>query len=215
VRLRRKDSGFSLIEIMVVLGLVGILVAAISSRINKNTNRAIRRDVRVFAASLRDLRNHARMRNLTYCLVINMPEKKDEKQTYWIESTGKHFLVTYDEEALKKLKEEAEAQKEGDKPPPDPGGFEIDGEMSKGGPQQLPDGLFFESVEIAALKKEFTSGRIYVHFFPEGRVEEAVLHIGNRDKLHWSLAIHPLTGHVDIISKEKKEKDMPTSDVNK
>lgn len=190
---------------MVVLAIVGVLVTAISSRINKNENRAIRKEVRNFASILRDLRNKARMRNTTYRLVINMPENKDEKQSYWIESTGRAFLVTYDEEALKKQKEEL---KEGEK---DPSGFEVDSELSKEGPTALADFLSFESVEIAAQKKEYTSGRIYIHFFPEGRVEEAVIHIGNRDKLHWSLAIHPLTGHVDIINKEKKLKDMPAS----
>jgi hypothetical protein len=197
---------------MIVLALVGLIVSAISSRINKSTNRTIRRDVRVFATQLRDLRNKARMRNVTYRMVINMPESKEEKQSYWVESTGRPYLVTYDEDALKKLREEQENNKdENGKPAKDPSGFEVDTEVSKEGPQPLPENLYFESVEIAAQKKEYTSGRIYIHFFPEGRVEEAVIHVGNRDQLHWSIAIHPLTGHVDIISKEKKLADMPST----
>jgi prepilin-type N-terminal cleavage/methylation domain-containing protein len=205
---RRREAGFSLIEIMIVLALVATLVTVISSKINRNDNRAIRKNIHAFSSQVRDLRNKARMRNLTYRLVINLPENEDEQQSYWVESTGKQFLVTYDEDALKKQKDEI---KEGKK---DPSGFEIDSEISKNGPQPLPKGLYFESVEILAQKKEYTSGRIYIHFFPEGRVEEAVIHITNRDKLHWSLAIHPLTGQVDLIDHNKKLKDMKTTEEN-
>lgn len=203
---RRHNSGFSLLEILIVLGIVGVLVASISSRITKSENREIRKNVRTFSTTLRDLRNKARMRSYTYRLVINMPESKEEKQAFWIESTGKNYLVTYDEDALKKKQEEL---KEG---APDPSGFEIDAELSKEGPKPLPEGLYFESVELAAQKKEYTSGRIYIHFFPEGRVEEAIVHLGNRDKLHWSLAIHPLTGQVEMYSRDQKLKDSQITD---
>jgi prepilin-type N-terminal cleavage/methylation domain-containing protein len=195
-------KGFSLIEVLIVLAIVGVTVAFLSQRIGKKDNRKIRRDVRIFAAEMRDLRNKARMRNATYRLVINLPENSKEKQSYWVESTTKSFLVTYDEDVLKKQKE---GLKEGDK---DPSGFEVDREVSKEGPGPLPDGLFFKSVEIASQKKEYTTGRIYIHFFPEGRVEEAVVHLTDGKSLHWSLAIHPLTGRVDLINKEKKLSDM-------
>lgn len=196
--MRNHSKGFSLIEILIVLAIVGVTVALLSSKIGKD-NRKIRRDVRVFASQIRDLRNKARMRNSTYRLVINMPEDIKEKQSYWVESTGKNFLVEYDEDVLKKKRE---ALREGEK---DSSGFEMDSDVSREGPQPLSDGLLFKSVEIAAQKKEYTSGRIFIHFFPEGRVEEAVIHITDTKKtLHWSLAIHPLTGRVDLINKEKK-----------
>lgn len=197
--------GFSLIEIMIVLGIIGAIVALMSSRIGRTGDRELRRDVRYFAASIKDLRNKARMRNRTYRLVINLPDNPREKQAYWVESTSQKFLVTYDEDALKKLEEEKRDRKEGE---PEPGGFEVDREVSGNEPKTLPNGLYFSGIEMAAQQKEFTAGRIYIHFFPEGRVEEAALHITNRDKLHWTLAIHPITGRVDIIAKETKLKDL-------
>ncbi len=200
-----STQGFSLIEILIVLAIVGLMVAVMSQSISKKDNRKIRRDVRVFSAQIRDLRNKARMRNLTYRLVINLPEDSKEKQTYWVESTSKRFLVTYDEERIKK---EKESLRDGDK---DPSGFDMDNEVSKEGATPLPDGLFFKSVEIAAQKKEYSSGRIFIHFFPEGRVEEAVIHLTDGQQLNWSLAIHPLTGRVDIINKEKKLNDLQNS----
>ncbi|MCB9073493.1 MAG: type II secretion system protein [Bdellovibrionaceae bacterium] len=196
-----QQRGFSLIEILIVLGLVAVLVTTFASKMGKS-NRAIRRDVRYFAASLKDLRNKARMRNMTYRLVINLPENKKEKQAYWIEATSKHFLVTYDEEELRKQKKD---QKED---LPDPSGFAIDKELSPKGPQPLPDGLSFSSIEIAAQQKEFTAGRLYVHFFPEGRVEEVAIHLTDGGKLNWTLKTNPLTGRVDVLEGDKKLKDL-------
>lgn len=206
ISLRKNQKGFSLIEILIVLGLISGIVAIMASKIGKSSDRELRRDIRYFAASLKDLRNKARMRNRTYRLVINLPENQKEKQVYWIESTSKQFLVTYEPEELEKLEDaRKEAEKEGQA---DPSGFTVDAELSGSEPKKLPDGLYFGAVEIAAQQKEFTAGRIFIHFFPEGRVEEAAIHLTNRDKLHWTLAIHPLTGRVDMINQNKKLKDL-------
>lgn len=206
ISIGKNRQGFSLIEIMIVLGLIGLLVATMASKITKSSDRELRREVRHLAGTIKDLRNKARMRNITYRLVINLPDNPKEKQAYWIESTTKKFLVTYDEDELKKKKEELEqAIKDGKG---DLSGFEIDKELSGKEPKYLPDGLYFSSVEIAAQQKEFTAGRLFIHFFPEGRVEEAAIHITNKDKLHWTLAIHPLTGRVDILTKNTKLKDL-------
>jgi general secretion pathway protein H len=204
--IRSNKNGFSLIEVLLVLALIGIIVASMASKMGKNTNREMRQEIRYFAASLKDLRNKARMRNRTYRLVINLPENPREKQVYWIESTSKQFLVTYKPEELEDLEDaRKEAEKEGQS---DPSGFTVDSELSGSDPKKLPEGLYFDGVEIAAQQKEFTAGRIFIHFFPEGRVEEAAIHITDRNKLHWTLAIHPLTGRVDLITQNKKLKDL-------
>ena len=201
-----SQKGFSLIEIMVVVVLIAIIVGMASQKSGAGKSRQIRKEVRNFASLVREIRTKARMRNQTYRLVLNLPASESENQTYWVESTTQKFFVSYDEEIIKLRKEKAEENEK--KKLKDPSGFEVDAQLSKGGPKSLLKGLFFSSVELASQNKEFTSGRIYIHYFPEGRVEEAVIHITNKESLNWSIAIHPLTGRVDLIAKNRKLKDL-------
>lgn len=201
---RRRSAGFSLIEILIVVALMSFIVLLIAQRMSGgNKNREMRKEVRDFASDMRRLRNKARMQHRTYRLVINLPENKEEAQAYWTESTSRPALITYDEDLLKKQQEEAKDKGKGD-----PSGFDIDKQLSPKGPSSLPKGLYFDSVEVAAQKKEYTSGRLFIHFFPDGRVEEVVVHLTDRKKVHFSLAVHPLTGRVDIVPGNKKLKDL-------
>src|SRR5688572_581406 len=101
----RSRKGFSIVEIMMVIAIMGFLMAWTANRVGGRGNRQLRRDVRHFAADVRNLRHKARMNNQTYRLVINLPEEKNVEQTYWVESTSRQFFVTYDEDELKKQKD--------------------------------------------------------------------------------------------------------------
>ena len=87
-----SQKGFSLLEIMIVTVIIAFLVTFASRRMGKG-NREIRKDIRAFAAEVRQLRHKARMNNATYRLVINMPESQSEQQSYWVEVTNKKFLL--------------------------------------------------------------------------------------------------------------------------
>lgn len=201
----RGQKGFSMIEIMVVLVIIGALVATFSSRIGRS-NRQIRKDVRYFAGMVRDIRVKARMKNLTYRLVITIPEDKEKPHNFWVESSSKPKLLSYDEETLARMQnpEDEEEEDEENKKPPE---FQKEASFTKNG-ETLPEPLKFKSIEIASHEREYTSGRVFIHFFPEGRVEEAVIHIEATEDLEWSLATHPLTGHVDILAGNVKLQDL-------
>jgi hypothetical protein len=72
----------------------------------------------------------------------------------------------------------------------------------------LTTGLVFEGVEISGRSKEITSGLAYVHFFPQGLSDEALIKIGDGKDQHWTIKIHPLTGSAEIMNGTRTFKEL-------
>ncbi|MDX9731431.1 MAG: type II secretion system protein [Bdellovibrionales bacterium] len=195
----RNSRGFTLIEIMVVLLIMGGVLAIGGTRLfNPSENR--RGQIRQLAIQAKELRTYARLRNSTYRLAIAMDDKGGHR--YWVESASGHVLQLSEtqEEELAKLTEiqredaiRGRAKFEKEKKP---------------GDVKLTTGLKFEGVEIAGRSKEFTSGIAYIHFFPQGLSEEALIKIGDGNTHHWTIAIHPLTGVAEILSRQTTLKEL-------
>lgn len=204
-RFQSKNGGFSLMELMIVMIIFGMFVA-FSARKLVNKGTEMKASVRRFSAMTKKLRNRARLDNKTYRLVFDLPIDKKKSQSYWIESTDKPALLLNEEE-----REELEDALEEDsktKRKPDPQGFVTDTKVIKEAPASLPDGLFFESIEIDGDPVEkIDEGRVYIYFFPQGFVQGSAIHLTNRDTLNWTLVIQSLTGRVDIYPKYRSLKD--------
>lgn len=191
-----KQRGFTLIEVMIVLALVGALIGYGAPRLFKKQNN-IKSVARHFLVLSREIRNKARLSNSTYRLVIQM-ETKNEK--YWVEKANGPKPI--DPEAAEKERENQNKDKENAPPPL----FQKDKTLSKG-EQSLPDGLHFGQVETVNSKSPISTGTAYIHFFPEGFVEAAAIQITDGNKLTWTLVFNPLTGQADIVEKELSLKD--------
>lgn len=76
----------------------------------------------------------------------------------------------------------------------------MDGSYTKKIPE-LPGGIRFEKVELTRLKNPVTVGRAFIHYLPQGLVDEAAIHIKGGETQAWTIAIHPLTGKAEVISK--------------
>ena len=72
----------------------------------------------------------------------------------------------------------------------------------------MPNGFEITKVEYARGEEVIDSGMAYVHFLPEGLVEETAIHLSADDKLKWTIAIHPVTGRVDIYTSEISLKEI-------
>lgn len=193
----RSQKGFTLIEIMIVLAILGAVVALVAPRFVKRDGN-IKAVARSFIVLSKEIRNKARLTNSTYRLVINM-DTQDE--AYWVERANGPQPVDPKmyEEALKK-----ESEKDEEAPPPL---FQMDKSLTKS-EKKLPSGLRFGSVETINMKSPITSGLAYIHFFPEGFVEAAAVQITNGNNLTWTLVFNPLTGQADIIEKASSLKDV-------
>ncbi|MCB0391843.1 MAG: prepilin-type N-terminal cleavage/methylation domain-containing protein [Bdellovibrionales bacterium] len=198
-----KNDGFTLMEIMIVVAILAALAAMVIPRIG-NRNNEIKSEVRQLATLTRQVRSSAKLQNATFRLVLDLGEPGSEnKHQYWLEKSTNEFLLTENREEnyIKSLEDKEEEEEVGT-----PQAFQQDKSILRG-PHELPSGMFIESVELSGFEKDLRAGKIFIHFFPSGRVEEAAIHL-KLEENQWTLAIHPLTGKTDIASQYVSLKDI-------
>lgn len=67
------------------------------------------------------------------------------------------------------------------------------------GTQKLEGGAAFDGVTVAGQSDPVTSGKAYIHFFPNGWVEPAVIHTTDGESTYFTLQVSPLTGKVSSL----------------
>ena len=190
-----SSKGFTLLEMMIVIALVASIVAIAIPRIRKNnTNaKAVVREITVLS---KELHNYSQLKNATYRLVINMT---DDLDSYYVEASNQEVLAM-SEAKLKKISTLPEKDR-----PASP--FQrVSKPLKK--EKELPKGLKFKSVETRGLEKPLTKGLAYIHYSPEGLVEQSIVQISDGKELTWSLIFNPITGHADIVNKPVTLKDL-------
>ncbi len=178
----------TLMEIMIVVLIIGGSATLFFSKV-RNTNSEIKEAVRQFGVLTRDLHSRAKLTNSTFRLVIDMGEGGEasrKSHKYWVESASGSRIATKGSltSPFKKDKKGKE-EKTSD--------FTPDARFGKKA-KKLPGSIFFEDVEVKQLGEPISSGIVYIHFRPEGFVDEAAIHLKYDDKLRWTVSIHPLTG---------------------
>jgi general secretion pathway protein H len=193
-----NKRGFTLIEVMVTIAIMAALIAVGAPKMfNKEGNiKTVARNVTVM---VKEVRNHARLFNATYRLVIRM---EDGNNAYWVERGNGPVLV--DPVKLKHDLENPKEKSEEGAPPP---AFQIDKTMTKT-EKKLPPNLKFAQVETINMPEPITSGLAYIHFFPEGMMEASTIQISDNKNGTWTLVFNPLTGQADIIEKAATLKNL-------
>ncbi len=132
-------------------------------------------------------------------MVLDLKEgaESEGQQTYWVERSNQTVVLSEKEE--KEFQEEFKNRRK-DEVLKDPNGFDIDPTILKT-KQELKKPLKFLRVEKKGYKEPFTQGITYIYFFPQGLSEEAIIQLRASENLQWSLAINPLTGHSDVVTR--------------
>lgn len=195
----RSQSGFTLIEIMIVLAILGAIIGLGLPRLKINNNN-IKSIVRELSVLTKEVRNGARLKGKTFRLAFKLDPKKP---MYWVESAaGPAFAPS--EETLKNTKSSDDKDAAAKSP------FQKDESILKK-EKTLPKPLIFGLIDNGRLEP-FKEGMAYIYFSPEGLVENAAIQITDGKDLTWTLIINPLTGHADIMEKAVLIKDVVRGD---
>lgn len=190
--------GFTLIEVMITIAILAGLVAIGAPKMFRKDGN-IKTVARNITVMVKEIRNHARLFNATYRLVIRM---EDGNNAYWVERGNGPVLI--DPAKLQHDLENPKEKPEEGAPPP---AFQIDKTMTKT-EKKLPPNLKFSQVETINMTSPITSGLAYIHFFPEGMMEASTIQISDNKNGTWTLVFNPLTGQADIIEKAATLKNL-------
>lgn len=191
---KTSQRGFTLIEILIVLGIMAAVLVLGLGRIRKNENN-IKSTFRELTVLSKEIRNQARLSQTFFRLMIQI--KQDESK-YWVE---KGNAIERKDPKLN-LQEQLEKKADRDKKK---SSFTLFKKLTKK-EKVLPKGIDFKSLEIQN-SEPLIDGLGAIYYSPEGLVEASMIQITN-GKNTWSLFINPLTGIIDVADEEISLKDL-------
>ncbi len=226
----RTMRGMTLMEIMITLVIIGLIMGVSLPAYNNLTHMRLREASTKLSGTIRYLYHQATLKGLCMRLVFDL-----HKDTYKVEaSTDGECLIDSEQstakqakkkedEAEKKRQEEAKQQTRtptvqqsfwGEEPPislevKKATFAEFNGHLLKA--RKLPADVSFESIYISNQKEPYSKKQgpryVYLHCFPLGYCERAVIYLQDSGKTIFSLEVKPLTGHVAVHNKKLDLRD--------
>jgi general secretion pathway protein H len=198
---RRLQKGLTLIEIMIVIGILVLMIGLAINGLSGLSSTQLRTQTNKLAAAVR----HTYSRSIALGLYMRIVFDLDG-DAYWVEASDQPIFLRKEkrdvgedsqltEEELEAEKEAAEKLKEGK-----PGR-----KISKRAQYQQEDvipkvtmdkGIGIHGIITSGQVDVFTSGKAYIHFFPNGFVEPSMIYTTDGDEAFLTLIINPLTGKV-------------------
>jgi prepilin-type N-terminal cleavage/methylation domain-containing protein len=191
-------AGFTLIEVLVVLGIIAMIMTVGLPAIQRITYQRVTSQTRKFVGIIRTIRNDSILLNSIQRLVIDMDHK-----AWWVETQQKFQFISNEAPPPPK-KGKGKDKNKGQEPTQN---FTLNDKYSKK-PVELPSGVIFSGVlkEGQKIQKE---GVAYIHFFPNGYIEQTILYFAKdgTSEDSYSLLIRPTSGKVDIANGHEERFD--------
>lgn len=166
----------------------------------------IKGSVRKLNVVIKQVQNQARLSNTLHRLVIDLtPQEGTSTEDANKFEQGFYVEVAQAKSAQVVFSNENEEAKDEDEDNPAPKDFVQDTKVLKK-KEVLPTNFYFKDVEFR--DKKIENGKAYIYFFPQGYVTQAAIHITNRDKINFTIVIHPLTGQTTLFNEEKTLKEL-------
>lgn len=224
---KRREAGFTIIEMMVVLAILGLLLVAMSATgLIKTQNDRLREDTLEVMATLRAAFNFSTQTGTHHRVVFDL-----DQQAYRIEICEGPIALEKteteevpDQEAIAELLErpptsefdreilEAASPEEATAAAAALAGVKIgtarctlseasSGHVDGKGNQRRVDrdhGIHIDEITVEHLSEPAESGLASINFFPLGRAEKAVVHLESEEGDSFWILVHGLTGRVEL-----------------
>jgi general secretion pathway protein H len=212
-RRQRGAAGYSLIEIMMVLAIISVVSAGTIVGFRSLIKSELRSSASKLAAAIRYSYDRAISTGAYYRLHLNLDD-----QTYQLERSETRVLLWDSEDSGKngrgrdrdsenKKSEQEERQRQGTGvsadllPPPSPRRPKFAEYKDSTVPK-----VHLRKIKIIDLftprqPEPYKSGHAYLHFFPDGHTERAMIHLGTEagDDDQYTLRVYGLTGRVEVL----------------
>lgn len=185
VSLKKSNSGFTIIELMVVLAIVGLtsVIAAAGLRFLFNAN--LKGTSGRLATTLRYLSNKSVTDHVTLRMVYDL-----EGQSYHVEGSRETVVVPPDAS-------QGTSPSAPEEVPEDPVFSPVESPLLK--PVKLQSGVFFKDVSVGYSPQKVEEGKAYTYFFPDGFATPTLVNFRDEDdKDHYSVELLPLSGRVRV-----------------
>lgn len=184
VRRGENNSGFTLIEVLVTLGIVAVLLVAGAMALRSAFDANLKTAALHLSSTLRHLSNKSVTDKLYLRVVYNFGE-----HSYQVEQSSNPFVIEtntpQDEEPSKKDEKEEFTVI-------DQGSFK---------PVVFPSGVFFKDVSVSFYPDKIEKGVAYTYFFPDGFATPTVINLRDEDdQVHYSIDLSPFSGQVKVES---------------
>lgn len=191
---RSLQSGFSLLELLVVLAILGLIFAVAIPSMSRFFGVSIQTTTREVATTIRNAFNGAVVTGKVYRLVYDI-----DKSKYWVEEGPAGVLVDT-EEAKKNRERFGRKKKEKSPDQAKSEGFQMAKAVTRK-PIGLPLGISFDDVITPASSVPVSKGRAYTHFFPHGLAEQTLVHLKDTSGHRISLVIQATSGQTEISNR--------------
>jgi prepilin-type N-terminal cleavage/methylation domain-containing protein len=201
---QQDNAGFSMVELLVVVALIALIGLFAIPGISNVFKVSLKSSTRDIATTIKETYNATAMTKRVHRLVYDIQEN-----TYWVES-GPNTILLETEESKEKASRirryNGDPEKEKEEKEKRDSAFSLAKNVTRK-PIALPRGVEFEDVSTEQSPDAINEEKAYTHFFPNGMIEQTVVHLKDNSNHRATLVIQPLVGRSTVydryVSKEE------------
>jgi general secretion pathway protein H len=192
---RGQTRGFTLVELMIVIGIIALITAAVMPGLASVSGANARQAAGELAGSLRYLFDTAALRHATCRMALDL-----DGRAFWAECVpGKAGLARADEEEPtdeeleRRFPDEQDAEQRRLLGKTRFGGFS-DRLLPR---RELPGTVGFGEIAVEGRQDPVEQGTAYVYFFPGGQAQRAFIPVVDGKNLY-TVVVEPFTGRARV-----------------